>query len=233
LEQILPELERRFGPDNVADLGIHMDGCPHACAHHWVGDIGLQGTTTTDKSTGVRTEAYNLRVRGRLGAGAAIGVPLLRRIPADDIDEVVCRLVGAWVDAKRVAGAPISFGDFLARYDDDELRAICNGEATEASGGEAEAAATTPLVRIPGMLLEATGGADLIEVSARTVGGILAELAERFPLLAAQTLDAKGEVIPSVNVFLGEEDIRFMDGLDTPVAVGEELSILPALSGGC
>lgn len=234
LDQILPELERRFGPDEVADLGIHMDGCPHACAHHWVGDIGLQGTTATDKETGVRTEAYNLRLRGRLGAGAAIGVPLLRRIPASDIEEVVCRLVGAWVDAKRVAGEPISFGDFLARYDDDDLRAIANGEAAgAAASGEVEVAATTPLVRIPGMLLETTNGADLIEVQARTVGGILAELAERFPLLAAQTLDDKGEVIPSVNVFLGEEDIRFMNGLETPVAVGEELSILPALSGGC
>lgn len=233
LELILPALEARFGADNVADLGIHMDGCPHACAHHWVGDIGLQGTTATNKATGVRTEAYNLRLRGRLGAGAAIGVPLLRRIPAADIDEVVCRLVGAWVDAKRVAGEPIGFGDFLARYDDDELRAICNDETADTSSGEVEQAATTPLVRIPGMLLETTNGADLIEVEARTVGGILAELAQRFPLLAAQTLDAKGEVIPSVNVFLGEEDIRFMNGLDTPVAVGEELSILPALSGGC
>lgn len=82
------------------------------------------------------------------------------------------------------------------------------------------------------MLLETTGGADLIEVEARTVGGILAELAQRFPLLAEQTLDAAGEVIPSVNVFVGEDDIRFMDGMDTVVEIGQELTILPALSGG-
>lgn len=230
LEPILDQLEERFGADEVAELGIHMDGCPHACAHHWVGDIGLQGTTTTDEASGVRTEAYNLRLRGRLGVGAAIGVPLIRRIPAVEIDEVVCRLVGAWVDAKAVAGDAIPFGDFLARYDDDELRSFCVGETT---GGEREEAATSPLVRIPGMLLETTGGADLIEVEARTVGGILAELARRYPLLAAQTLDENGAVIPSVNVFLGEEDIRYLDGLDTPVAVGQELAILPALSGGC
>lgn len=230
LETLLPDLETRFGADNVADLGIHIDGCPHACAHHWVGDIGLQGTTAT-KEDGVRTEAYNLRLRGRLGVGAAIGVPLLRRIPASDIGELVARLVGAWVDAKNVAGEPITFGDFLARYDDDELRSICNGES-DVVAGEEEKEATTPLVRIPGMLLETTGGADLIEVEARTVGGILAELAQRFPLLAEQTLDAAGEVIPSVNVFVGEDDIRFMDGMDTVVDIGQELTILPALSGG-
>ncbi|MBS1848461.1 MAG: MoaD/ThiS family protein, partial [Actinobacteria bacterium] len=233
LEVILPELERRFGEAEVADLGIHMDGCPHACAHHWVGDIGLQGTTTTDKTTGVRTEAYNLRLRGHLGVGAAIGVPLIRRIPAADVTEVVCRLVGAWVEAKHASSDAVDFAAFLARHDDDALRAICTGEAADGTGGEREQAATTPLVRIPGMLLEATGGSDLIEVHARTVRGIIAELAERFPALTAQMLDESGDVIPSVNVFLGEEDIRFLAGLDTAVAVGEELSILPALSGGC
>lgn len=232
LDKILPEIEKRFGPDNVAELGIHMDGCPHACAHHWVGDIGLQGTTTTDKETGIRTEAYNLRLRGRLGAGAAIGVPLIRRIPASQITEVVCRLVGSWVAAKQADGEPISFGDFLARYDDDALRDICTGEAPGGSTGEQEVAATKPLVRIPGMLLDATEGADLIEVNAFTAGGILAELAERFPALTAQILDPKGDVISSVNVFVGEDDIRFLDGLATPVAVGQELSILPALAGG-
>jgi ferredoxin-nitrite reductase len=209
-----------------------MDGCPHACAHHWVGDIGLQGTTATNPETGVRGEAYNLRLRGRLGAGAAIGVPLIRRIPSEDISEVVCRLVKAWVDMKAVEGPELTFSDFLALHEDDELRQICNGEAAVAAG-ESETPATKPLVRIPGMLLETTGGADLIEVEARTVGGILAELKSRFPLLAEQVLGPAGEVIPSVNVFLGEDDIRFLDGLDTAVTAGQELTILPALSGGC
>jgi ferredoxin-nitrite reductase len=232
LSQILPELERRFGEQAVEDLRLHMDGCPHACAHHWVGDIGLQGTTATNPETGVRGEAYNLRLRGRLGAGAAIGVPLIRRIPAEDITEVVCRLVKAWVDTKAVEGSGLTFSDFLALHEDDELRQICNGEAATAAG-ESETPATKPLVRIPGMLLETTGGADLIEVEARTVGGILAELKSRFPLLAEQVLGPDGEVIPSVNVFLGEDDIRFLDGLATAVAAGQELTILPALSGGC
>lgn len=231
LEVILAELEHRFGAEQVADLGVHMDGCPHACAHHWVGDIGLQGTTATDKATGVRTEAYNLRLRGRLGVGAAIGVPLIRRIPADSITEVICALVGAWVDAKSI-DADVSFAEFLARHDDDALRVICAGPGDDTANGEQERAATRPLVRIPGMLLEHTGGADLLEVDGRTVGGILIELKGRFPGLAEQVLDESGEVIPSVNVFLGEEDIRFLSGLATEVAVGQELTILPALSGG-
>lgn len=233
LDKILPELEERFGADAVADLGIHMDGCPHACAHHWVGDIGLQGTTATNKVTGVRGEAYNLRLRGRLGVGAVIGTPMLRRIPAAEINEVVSRLVGAWVDAKAEAGGTLAFLAWLDANDDDTLRAICAGEATDGASGEEEAAPAKPVVRIPGMLLEATEGADVIEVDARTVRGILAELAGRYPALTAQMLDAEGDVIPSVNVFLGEEDIRFLDGLDTAVAVGHELTILPALSGGC
>ena len=233
LSEILSELERRFGSEAVEDLGIHMDGCPHACAHHWVGDIGLQGTTATDPQTGERTEAYNLRLRGHLGAGAAIGVPLLRRIPAHQIVEVVCRLVGSWVEAKLAHGAQLTFPDFLALHDDDRLRQICAGEASSEVAGETELPARKPAVRIPGMLLSATEGADVIEVDARTVGGILAELKGRFPLLAEQLFGPDGQVVPSITLFLGEDDVRFLSGPETLVAPGQELTILPALSGGC
>jgi len=230
LDSILPELEQRFGADAVQDLGIHVDGCPHACAHHWVADIGLQGTTATEPDTGKRVEAYNLRLRGRLGEGAAIGIPFIRRIPATQITEVVCRLVEAWVNEKATDPTIVSFTDYLDRHDDDHLRLVCAGEST--SAGEREEAATRPVVRIPGMLLEATEGADVIEVDGRTVRAIFAELNQRFPALIAQVLGADGDVIPSVNVFLGEEDIRFLNGLDTPVEPGHELTILPALAGG-
>jgi len=233
LKDILPELEARFGTEAVEDLRVHMDGCPHSCAHHWVGDIGLQGTTATDHATGTRTQAYNLRVRGHLGKGAAIGAPLLRRIPEAEIVEVVCRLVGAWVKAKQAASGKLDFATFLAAHDDDELRAICAGGPAGDSAGEAEAPAAKPVVRIPGMFLSATGGADLIEVEARTVGGVLAELKARFPLLAAQLFGPDGDVAPSVNLFLGEEDVRSLGGLDASVAPGQELSVVPALSGGC
>ncbi len=230
LKEILPELERRFGAGAVEGLRVHMDGCPHACAHHWVADIGLQGTTSTDPATGARGQAYNLRVRGRLGRDAAIGVPLLRRIPAEQVTEVVCRLVGSWLQAKAGHQGQYSFSDFLAERDDDQLRAICAGEG--APVGEDEAAPKKPMVRVPGMLLAATGGADLIEVEAGTVRAILAELGRRYPELTRQILSPSGEVVPSVNLFVGEEDLHGLGGLDAPVAAGQELTILPALSGG-
>jgi sulfite reductase beta subunit-like hemoprotein/molybdopterin converting factor small subunit len=232
LKDILPELERRFGAASVEELRIHMDGCPHACAHHWVGDIGLQGTTATDAETGVRTQAYNLRLRGRLGRDAAVGVPLLRRIPEDQIIDVVCRLVGAWLMAKTSRGDSYRFAEFLAERDDDQLRAICLGDADAAPTGVAEDTARLPLVRIPGMLLSATGGADVVEVEARTVGGILEELRRRFPLLASEILGPDGAIVASINLFVGEEDFRAIGGLDAPVGPGQELTILPALSGG-
>ncbi|MGH8905935.1 MAG: nitrite/sulfite reductase, partial [Egibacteraceae bacterium] len=62
LEEILAAFDARFG-ERVADLKVYMDGCPHACAHHWVGDIGLQGTTTTHPDTGLRIEAYDVTLR--------------------------------------------------------------------------------------------------------------------------------------------------------------------------
>jgi sulfite reductase beta subunit-like hemoprotein/molybdopterin converting factor small subunit len=229
LKDILPELERRFGPEAVEPLRIHMDGCPHACAHHWVADIGLQGTTSTDPLTGQRSQAYNLRLRGHLGKDAAIGVPLLRRIPEDQITEVVCRLVGAWLAARATRNNAYGFREFLAAHDDDELRSICNGTN---GAGEEEVAARKPLVRVPGMLLNCTEGADVLEVEGRTVGAITEELRQRFPLLAQQILTPVGDIAPSINIFIGEEDIRALGGLDAPVAPGQELTILPALSGG-
>jgi sulfite reductase beta subunit-like hemoprotein/molybdopterin converting factor small subunit len=230
MKDLLPELQQRFGSEAVEDLRIHMDGCPHGCAQHWVGDIGLQGTTATLPETGVRVQAYNLRLRGKLGTGAAIGVPLLRRIPEEQIVEVVCRLVGSWLDAKSRSAGSYRFADFLAERSDDELRSISLGES--AGAGEVEEPASRPLVRIPGMLLEATGGADLLEIDAATVREALAVLAGRYPRLAEQILDGNGEILQSINLFVGEDDIRGLGGLEAPLRPGQELTILPALSGG-
>ncbi|HLI52811.1 MAG TPA: MoaD/ThiS family protein [Acidimicrobiales bacterium] len=230
MKDLLPELQRRFGSEAVEDLRIHMDGCPHGCAQHWVGDIGLQGTTATLPETGVRVQAYNLRLRGKLGTGAAIGVPILRRIPEEQIVEVVCRLVSAWLDAKSRRGGAYRFADFLAERSDDELRSLSLGESVGA--GEVEEPSLRPLVRIPGMLIEATGGADLLEIDAATVREALAVLAGRYPRLAEQILDGNGELLQSINLFVGEDDIRGLGGLEAPLRPGQELTILPALSGG-
>ena len=76
LAALVEGLEARFG-DDVADLKLHLDGCPHACAQHWVGDIGFQGSTVRDES-GKRHQAYDVYLRGGLGRDAGIGA---RRLP--------------------------------------------------------------------------------------------------------------------------------------------------------
>lgn len=224
LREILAALERRFGVA-VQTLRIFMDGCPHACAHHWVGDIGLQGTTTTHPVKGVRVEAYDVCLRGGLGTKTAIGKPLLRRVPEDQIAAVIGRLVEAWL-ATRSTGAA-DFRDFVDARTDDELRAIALGQTSVAEEQSARS-----VVCVPGMFLELSGGADRIEVDARTVGEALAQLRQRFPSLAAQITAPDGSLLPSINLFIGEEDVRALGGLDAPLCAGQELIILPALSGG-
>jgi ferredoxin-nitrite reductase len=82
------------------------------------------------------------------------------------------------------------------------------------------------------MFLPFTDGADRVEVEAKTVREALEALRSRYPRLAEQILTPEGQVHPSVNLFVGEEDIRGLQGLETPLAPGQELTILPALSGG-
>jgi sulfite reductase beta subunit-like hemoprotein/molybdopterin converting factor small subunit len=229
LEEILAEFEARFG-DQVADLKVFMDGCPHACAHHWVGDIGLQGTTTTHPVTGLRIEAYDVTLRGGLGQKAAIGKPLLRRVPTDDITDVLVRLVDAWLTEKASRnghGDAYAFRDFCDDRSDEALMAIASGHAAE-DHEEAE----LPLVRIPGTLLELTDGVDAVNVSARTVGEALAALAEAHPRLVDYLLVAPGRINPAVNLYIDEDDIRGLGGMNALLEPGQELTILPALAGG-
>jgi ferredoxin-nitrite reductase len=129
--EIVNRLEARFG-DQVRDLHIYLDGCPHACGQHWVGDIGLQGTTRT-LETG-KVQAYDLILRGGLGPEAQIGQPLLRRIPTGQVPAAMERLVGAWLDG-RSEGETIQ--QFFQRHEDAALVAMGAGEVA-AAGAEAE-----------------------------------------------------------------------------------------------
>lgn len=226
LKEILEELERRFG-DAVGELRVYTDGCPHACAHHWVGDIGLQGTTVVHPEKGVRVEAYDVCLRGGLGTRAAIGKPVLRRVPEDHIVEVVARLVEGWLRERARAQEVFSFRDFVDTRTDEQLRTVALGEAARE-----EEKPRRPVVRIPGMLLRYTQGADRVEVDARTVREALEILRVQYPQLVAQVLGPDGGVHPSINLFVGEEDVRGRGGLDAPLQPGDEVTILPALSGG-
>lgn len=230
LEELLDEYDERYG-NAIEDLKIFMDGCPHACAHHWVGDIGLQGTTTTLED-GRRVEAYDVALRGGLGPDAAIGTPLLRRVPTVQLNGALDNLIGAWV-AERVElngdGAAFTFRRFVDARTDDELKALALGHEPVDDDAERDA---LPFVRVPGTLLHLSDGADEIPVAATTVREALEAVGQAHPALIAELMLSPNEVNPVLNLYVGEDDIRSLGGLDAPLEPGDELLILPALAGG-
>jgi sulfur-carrier protein len=86
-------------------------------------------------------------------------------------------------------------------------------------------------IQIPTPLREHTQGKTTVETSGTTVQAALSELCQKFPALSAKIFD-KGEVKPFLNVYLNDEDIRYLDSLATAVKDGDELSIIPAVAGG-
>ena len=86
-------------------------------------------------------------------------------------------------------------------------------------------------VKIPTQLRPAADGAAQADVDGQTVGEVLDALFDRFGELRERICD-DGGLRRFVNVYLAGEDIRFLDGLDTPVPDGSELTILPAVAGG-
>lgn len=87
-------------------------------------------------------------------------------------------------------------------------------------------------VRIPTPLRKYTQGAEEVAISADTVGGLIESLESSHPGIRERICDDKGGVRRFVNIFVGDEDIRFLDNLDTPVKDADEVSIVPAIAGG-
>lgn len=87
-------------------------------------------------------------------------------------------------------------------------------------------------VRIPTPLRKLTNNEELIEVQAGTVGSAIGELQTRFPGIKERLLDESGEVRRFVNVYVNEEDIRFLQNQNTTTKSGDEISIIPAIAGG-
>lgn len=87
-------------------------------------------------------------------------------------------------------------------------------------------------VRIPSPLRTLTGNEGQVTASGANVREIIADLESKYPGIQERLCDESGEVRRFVNVFVGEEDIRFLGGLDTPVESGVEVSIIPAMAGG-
>ena len=87
-------------------------------------------------------------------------------------------------------------------------------------------------VRVPTALRTLTGGASEVSVDGGTVGEILKGLDAAHPGIGERLFDDAGALRRFVNVFVADEDIRFLDGLATPVTEGQAVSIVPAVAGG-
>lgn len=87
-------------------------------------------------------------------------------------------------------------------------------------------------VRVPTQLRNITAGKGELEAEGSTVGEVLKALDAEFPGLGERLFDESGRLRRFVNVFLDDEDVRFLQGLETPVPDGRTLSVVPAVAGG-
>jgi molybdopterin synthase sulfur carrier subunit len=87
-------------------------------------------------------------------------------------------------------------------------------------------------VRVPTTLRTLTAGESQVAVDAGTVAEVLAALDAAHPGFKDKLMDDEGNLRRFVNVFVADDDVRFMDGMDTPVPEGETVSIVPAVAGG-
>lgn len=88
-------------------------------------------------------------------------------------------------------------------------------------------------VRIPTPLRPMTGGKSAVEGTGNSIGELIEQLNTAHPGLKDRICDEQGEIRRFINIYLNEEDIRFLTGKDTPVKDGDEVSIVPAIAGGC
>jgi molybdopterin synthase sulfur carrier subunit len=87
-------------------------------------------------------------------------------------------------------------------------------------------------IRIPAPLRKLTNEQELVEAAGANIGEILADLDKNFPGLKERICDESGNVRRFVNIFINDEDIRFLDEKATAVKEGDEISIVPAIAGG-
>lgn len=87
-------------------------------------------------------------------------------------------------------------------------------------------------VRIPSPLRKLTNNEEVIDVSGATIGEIIAEMQTKYPGIQERLLDEAGQIRRFVNIYVNEEDIRFLENQNTPLKEGDEVSIIPAIAGG-
>ncbi len=89
------------------------------------------------------------------------------------------------------------------------------------------------IVRIPTPLRKLTGGADEVVIGGDNVGELIDNLEAAHAGLKERLCDENGEIRRFVNVYVNDEDVRFLDGRATALKDGDEVSIVPAIAGGC
>ncbi|MEV5831736.1 MoaD/ThiS family protein [Spirillospora sp. NPDC052242] len=87
-------------------------------------------------------------------------------------------------------------------------------------------------VRIPTILRTYTGGEAEVKAEGETLRAVVADLEAGYSGISARILDDAGKIRRFVNVYVGDEDVRFAEGLDTPTPPGTQISIIPAVAGG-
>ena len=90
----------------------------------------------------------------------------------------------------------------------------------------------TAVLRIPTVLRPAVGGQTTLEVAGTTIGEVLANLVAAHPTLEGQVLDAEGGLHRFLNIYVNDDDVRYIGGLNAPVADGDDITLLPAVAGG-
>ena len=90
-----------------------------------------------------------------------------------------------------------------------------------------------PKIKLPTPLRQYAGGKGEVEVGGATAGETLGNLAQEYPDLRQHLYTGDGKLRSFVNVYKGDEDIRYLDGPDTEVSESDELSIIPSIAGGC
>jgi molybdopterin synthase sulfur carrier subunit len=89
-----------------------------------------------------------------------------------------------------------------------------------------------PHLRVPSMLRPTVGGERTVTAQGSTLNELIRDVDARHPGFAGQLLEANGQQRTFVNIYVNDEDVRYLQGLETPVAEGDVISILPAVAGG-
>jgi sulfur-carrier protein len=111
-------------------------------------------------------------------------------------------------------------------------KSLPNNRWVAASGPAARGDPVPVPVNLPTVLRSHAGGAKTVSVEGSTVGEALTALVGQYPGLVGQVIDGDGTLHKFVNVYLNDDDVRYLSALDTPVSDSDEISILPAVAGG-